>query len=705
VLIVPSAAFVRTRHPTPALLLTTSLILRLQPSQLGRLSPSSLPSTASASESLYLHDLLNPLTEGPSYPDESSAERAARANASLAKLPLGKLPSSVLGSKLVTPARNAKEISSIIVRKSSTASNGDMGDTKEGGMYGNRRGGRRALTNEGLMAFKLDMEGSVTAITDEQAKGLGEDVIVLQRSARRVLDVQSAILVRMRTITVPDFPAEDQSDVDSLLPTLILCVEVENPINSGIKYSLDNIEVVIDKLPVTSSTTSPPSDASLIGISMHRIGERLEPLVVEQGSQINLLYQATFDCPGSGHDSDEDLLKALSDTQRNISIKLFGRPVLLQSDDGGSESYTPTDKFISTWTCTLDLAAQMRIVALQKVMHNGAGSDRFRAYRPTSSQRQRFGSGNLPYRSFDSAGPLPHSPNSALPRTPSDLRSASTMLAPVQTPRMFSLRKPSVRSASAASSGVAFVSLQRSVSDQQEATSPALSSALVGHSIMARARQNRSSTTGSGTVIGRGEDSRQLLNGKESYDEDVKRRNASESTVMSMQRNQGGALPSLNLRSSNFPVGGDRDMDKDAILPIIDRRFTSTVQRLLFSPVSEGGVLIDVVSDPSTLVHRKDGQIEASIQVQVENRSDKTRTFIISWQIPAARTSSSIYSALVIQDDDVQIGPLYQRDTEATTLKICFTKPGLQPLPPLAVYDTFTGIERVLHDLQMIVVE
>lgn len=702
---IPFAAFIRTRHPTPALILTASLVLRLQPSHLERLSPSSLPSSASASESLYLHDLLNPLSEGPSYPDESPAERAARANASLAKLPLGKLPSSVLGSKLVTPARNAKDISHIIAQKNSAASNGDMGETKQDGMYGNRRGGRRALTNEGLMSFKLGVEGSVTATYDEQAKGLGEEVVVLQRSARRVLDVQSAILIRMRTLTVPDFQGQDQTDVDSLLPTLILCVEVENPINSGIRYSLDNVDVIIDKVPNTSSTTLSPSDASLIGVSMFRIGEQLEPLVVEQGSQINLLYHATFDCPSSGHDSDEDLLKALSDTQRNISIKLLGRPLLMQRDDGGgTQTCTPTDKYTSTWTCTLDLATQMKLAVLQKVMHNGAGSDCFRAYRTATPQRQRLGSGGHSYRSIDSAGPLPPSPNSALPRTPSDLRSASTMLAPVQNARIFSLRKPSVRSASAATSGVGFVSLQRSISDQQEATSPALPSALVGHSILARARQSRSSTTGSGTVNGRGEDSRQLLNGKESYDEDLRQRHASETTALLMQRRQGGALPSLDLRLSNVPAAEDQSLVKDAVLPIIDKRSTSTVQRLLFSPISEGGALIDVVSDPSTMVHRKDGHREASIQVQIENRSDKTRTFILSWQIPPVKTSSSIYSAVVIQDDDVQIGPLHRRDTEATTLKICFTKAGLQPLPPLAVFDTFTGVERVLYDLQGIVV-
>jgi hypothetical protein len=678
--------------------LTASLVLRLQQSHLERIYPSNLPTTESASESLYLHDLLNPLSEGPSYPDESPAERAARANASLAKLPLGKLPSSLLGSKLVTPARNAKEINNILAKKTST-SNGDMGDTKELGAYGNRRGGRRILTNEGLLAFKLDMDGNTSAISDKQVEGLGEEVIVLQRSARRVLDVQSAVMVRMRTIAVPDFQAEEQTDIDSVMPTLILCVEIENPINSGMEYSLDSIDVGISRVPLASSTSTRSSDASLIGVSMHRIGERIEPLVIEQGSQSNLLYHATFDCPSSGHDSDEDLLKALNEAQRNVSIKLLGRPLLLQrGDDGQSNSYSPTEKFISTWTCTLDLSAQMKTVVLQRVMHNGAGSDRFRAYIPAiSNHSQRIVSNSL-YRSIDSVGPLPPSPASALPQTPSDLRTASTMLAPIQTPRVFSLRKPSARSASAGPSDGTFVSLQRSLSDQQQGPmSPALPSALVGHSILARARQNRSSTMG--TVTGRGEDSRQLLNGKGSNDEELRYRIASYMTATPLQRRQ---VSSMAFRSSS---AAERDLDKDSLLPLIDRRSALTVQRLLFSPVNEEGILIDIVTDMSSLVQLKDGQREASIQIQVENRSGKTRTLILSWQLPAVKSASSIYSAIAIQDDDVQVGPLHRRDTEAATLKVRFAKAGLQPLPPLAVFDTFTGVERILQDLQMIIVE
>lgn len=573
----------------------------------------------------------------------------------------------------MTPARNAREVGKIIAEKTkrNAVGNGDVGDSKDVAHFG-RRNGRRVLTNDGLMAFKMDVDGGMKTLSDEHAKGLGEEVLVLQRSARRVLDVQSAVLVRMRTTTIPGFP--DHEGDGSLTPTLVLCVEVENPVNSGMQFALDCIDIGVS-LPHTTAR----SQVRPIDVSMRRMGDVAEPVVIAQGSQSNLLYQMVFDDADNGIGGDYDVHKVLAESHRNVSIKLLGRPVLLaKAQDGSIASHTSTAKFVSTWTCTLDLSSQMKMVALRRLMHGGAGGDRFASRRSkAAAQRATL----APERHHLT---LPASPLSALPSTPTEIQSASTYLAP--TPQMLSLRKPSLRAASTMQSD-AFVSLHRSESDRLDALSPALPSALVGQSILARARLNRSTTIASG----RAEDSRQLLRGKSSKDSfDANQRSASEQTVTPTQR-RAGAVSHAHQRGLVEARSGDVEPSGADLLPLGDKRSAHTVHRLLSDGTREQGLLIDLVAHP-----RADSGQEATVEVQVENRSEQPRTVILSW-----RTAASPFQA---DDDDVQVGPLLCGDSEFVTLHLRTTKSGLQQLPALSVYDTTSRVERLLQGLQAIVV-
>ncbi|UZJ56825.1 hypothetical protein CBS101457_006145 [Exobasidium rhododendri] len=716
--------FMRTRHPTPALVLTASMTLRLQSSQLTRLDPTLAPSpSTSASESLYLHDLLNPLSEGPSYPDESAAERAARTNASLAKLPLGKLPSSILGSKLVTPARNAKEVGQIILSKTRkmATENGDMGDKRDTGRFNISMGERRNLTNQGLMAFQVDLDGEINTLSDDQVRGLGEETVVLQRSARKVLDVQSAILVRMRTITVPGFQADDdEGRGDTLLPTLLLCVEVENPMNSGMRFAMDEVDVAIST-PASLALSSGSNGGQSIDISMHRIGNHAEPLLLEQGDQHNLLYQMAFDCPVSGSDKDDKVLNALHETSRNVNIQLLGRPVLMRGKKGAIESFTPTEKFTSTWTCTLDLAAPMKMAAMQRVMHNGAGGDRFGGQRLKDPQQQRGRVASpltiAPHSSIASAMytnslPLPASPFSALPRTPNEIQSGNSSLTVQTSPsQMISRRRSSMRLASDAASSTTArnetsISLHRSEIERRDISSPsfpALSSALANQSILARARINRSSTMASG----RAEESRQLLNGK--GESEAKHRSVSDNTVTSTRRQ--GYPPALQRPVVDWE-GREDELGRDALLPLGDKRSNATIQRLLYNSAQEQGLLIDVIAAVTTDDH--DASLPTStststgkkrfvsVEVQIENRSERTRTIILSWRLPPVRASDSGWDSILLEFDDVQVGPLQRGDSDVVSLKIALTRPGVQQLPPLAIYDTLSGTERILQGMQSV---
>jgi len=608
----------------------------------------------------------------------------------------------------VTPARNAKEVGHIISSKTRriATDNGDVSDVKDGSRLSASRGGRRVLTNEGLMAFQIDSEGGISTLSDDQAKGLGEEVVVLQRSARRVLDVQSAILVRMRTITIPGFDGEDPTVENTLLPTLVLCVEIENPVNSGMKFAMDQVDVVVS-MPASSTLPLPTSNSSqAIDVSMRRLGDPSDPPLIEQGTQNNLLYQMVFDCPSGEHGNDEDIMKALIEPHRNVSIKVLGRPVMMRKEKGSIESYTPTKKFLSTWTCTLDLAAQMRMVVLQRVMHNGAGGQRFGGYIPEKKIPQRVVSTSTIAPNTGSNYlanlPLPTSPYSSLPRTPTEVRSASNSLTPLQTSpsQMLSLRRPSMRLASSASAqSDTFVSLHRNEMERLDASSPALPSALVGQSILARARMNRSSTIDTG----RAEESRQLLSGR-GNDKESKLRNVSERTITPTQRNGFQHHRKTAEWAATALDGVEDEMSRDSLLPLGDRRSTATIQRLLYDPTHEQGILIDVVALVPGEGSEYEGKRQASVEVQVENRSERTRTIVFGWRLPSTRTEASLWNSVLLEDDEVQVGPLQRGDSEIVTLKILFTKSGVHQLPPLAVYETSSGLEKVLQGMQSIVV-
>lgn len=399
----------RTRHPSPALSLTSSLALRLMPMQLHRVSDAKglptryldglSPPSNSAIEALYSHDLLSALSEGPSYPDESPAERAARANASLARLPLGKLPSNVLGSRLVTPMRGTKDIDRLLQRqraildgvrtptvtsrRASQSQELDVGDGLQ-------------LTDVADMPPSSASRGGNSTFDsprldgpdDEGRGGLGQEVRLLRRSARKVMDVRNAIAVRMRVAVVPgirstaedgnDDDEEDEGEGRSVSPCLVLCVEVENTSGSGLQFLLESIKVQVAQ-PVNVSlhqqraSLDVPVEAALVPG-----GYKSLPLTIEQGEQRNLLYHVQFHSSLS-HNAEDDAASPASllaevQRQRHVSINIEGKPVLKSVLANTEEvSYSPIASYSSTWSCHLDLSRQLQHVALDLVAASGSG--------------------------------------------------------------------------------------------------------------------------------------------------------------------------------------------------------------------------------------------------------------------------------------------------------------------------------------------
>ncbi|KAK0539247.1 hypothetical protein OC835_001194 [Tilletia horrida] len=223
-------------------------------------------------------DLLSALSEGPVYPGESPSDRAQRTKSSLARLPLSQLSAQVIGTKLLTPETAAQEIKGRSNRSSvlpplPDAATEDSNDSFDGDLSAAAGMGRRPpLLGSGSSAAAGSLKGadlSVDATAAGSSAAFSRERRVLKRSCLRVLDVSSAVSVRLRTVLSPAKPwastlkaqnpkpandAEDDEDAlepcedahdaislrhdDSRLESypideggaLLLCVELDHPL-------------------------------------------------------------------------------------------------------------------------------------------------------------------------------------------------------------------------------------------------------------------------------------------------------------------------------------------------------------------------------------------------------------------------------------------------------------------------------------------
>ncbi|CAO1638328.1 unnamed protein product [Sympodiomycopsis kandeliae] len=415
--------YARHRHPRPTLLVTTSLALRLSPSSsllfalaasLSGGSPFLALLHPEASPSWSDHDLLTTLSAGPVYPDESPSQRAARAASALAKLPLSRLPSKVLGSRLVTPERSARDIggklASHMAPPSMSDDEDDGDDDDDSSAYGSRSGEGDVTDNMSGSSNPSTRPSSVSSRSSAgmsnsrnrdlsenglvvHAKSLksgsasdlkkGEAVVTLHRSARCAMDVRSAIGVKMRTTIIENIKLrkvqgnqssqdsdpyqvdgeqdtynEAESDDQACGRALVLCVEVDNPPDSGLLFDVESCH-----LDITVPNTSIPAK-SVNDTSRYRAKANLMPSVsssgahfrLSQGEQRNLLYFVHFEItpeysvlwPSTNYDP------ATQETNRNVAIVVHGKPLLLQQESDGDPRMVTPD-FSSTWNCTLDM--------------------------------------------------------------------------------------------------------------------------------------------------------------------------------------------------------------------------------------------------------------------------------------------------------------------------------------------------------------
>ncbi|PWN31771.1 uncharacterized protein FA14DRAFT_158583 [Meira miltonrushii] len=759
--------FLRSRHPNPAIVVNSEVVLQLQASKLSSLAPSLVPvARTTAPEALFLHDLLSPLSEGPSYPDESHTERAARADASLAKLPLGKLPSSVLGSKLVTPARGAKDVGKLIEEKLQLA-NGDMGDAEE---YNSLKQGRRDLTDEGLMNI-----GENDGINEDP--GLGEDLMVVKRSARKALDVRSAVQVRMRTTNIAGvgegFGQNTSSDGDNgILPTLVLCVEIENPANSGIRFRMDDISVQAT-LPSEVQSGGNLHPSARIHVEANQIGEAVKSMVIGQGSQHNLLYRVDFSLPymdGSLSTSDLDPVALAAETQRTITIELFGHPVLLQKVIANgvvsSEDFSPAESFTSTWSCTLDFATQIQSLILQERIAEGAGGftlgprtvDLSGSYdtlyeEPTPEPVKPKETKNTPTplpialaqkRMASAQGspktPLPRSSSMinnsiqsapirpSISRATTDTRTPSTSVGTVTLRDSPSIHRPNLRSATGGTNvSDSFVPLQQRAPDleqslvergrgslnylRKDSQIAAMPSSMVGPSLLARARRNRQASLLASGNYGK-------------YDNMEPNRSTSgarRSTLLSHAPYytsgtqskpfiRHGRLESSSLHIKNA-LSGSQNFDPSAlpIFPLGSKANWSRLPTLVQQSGKEQGLLIEIKAlYESPIGDEDDSKKELDVQVQIDNRSDFTRTVLLQWNRNAFVNKDGTASKMTFlpDDDAAQVGPIPPGQAELVVLRIStlsLVKDQGFVIPPLMLTDVESGMQQTLICVQNIV--
>ncbi|EJD04158.1 uncharacterized protein FOMMEDRAFT_155278 [Fomitiporia mediterranea MF3/22] len=177
---------------------------------------------------------------------------------------------------------------------------------------------------------------------------------VLRKSFRKTLGLASGFHVRMRTILVPQLflpeGVDDEQETGSDESTVVLSIEIENPVDSGAGFSVDTVEVYL-KNEITK--------VRLIGWGEEGFSDptKVFPLLIRPAEQYYLLYTVTFlrfpefELSQMG---DQD------DFQKVVSFNIIGRPFSVPG--ANYVSMVKTDKltyltspFLSRWNCKLDL--------------------------------------------------------------------------------------------------------------------------------------------------------------------------------------------------------------------------------------------------------------------------------------------------------------------------------------------------------------
>ncbi|CAD6897330.1 unnamed protein product [Tilletia controversa] len=220
-------SFMQLPSMTPALSLTASLSLLLSSTQLALLFDIPAPIDVFVGD----QDLLSALSEGPVYPGESPSDRAQRTKSSLARLPLSQLSAQVIGTKLLTPQNAAREIKGrssrgLTLPPPPDAVQDDPEDAFDGDLSSRRPSATPSQAGASSGAkpappFKNAFSQTTSGTSDTgPSPAFSRERRVLKRSFLRILDVSSAVSVRLRTVLSPERPATFGSSLSEPDPQL-----------------------------------------------------------------------------------------------------------------------------------------------------------------------------------------------------------------------------------------------------------------------------------------------------------------------------------------------------------------------------------------------------------------------------------------------------------------------------------------------------
>ncbi|KAE8221515.1 hypothetical protein CF319_g5141 [Tilletia indica] len=320
-------SFMQLPSMAPALALTASLSLLLSSTQLALLFDLPVAADVFVGD----QDLLSALSEGPVYPGESPSDRAQRTKSSLARLPLSQLSAQVIGTKLLTPQSAAKDIKGRSNRASTLpplpdAVQDDADDAFDGDLS-SAAGMRRPSGTPGQLGANSSAKSappSKTAFSQTEASDAGTSAAFsrerrsLKRSFLRILDVSSAVSVRLRTVLSPERPVatprsltpgvtstahdgddddmepynEDTEVQDSELErypvddggALLLCVELDHPLSPAVmrnstssassssrSFGQLSFQVINVKIDVLEPNSQLAMDANANGSVVHAV--------------------------------------------------------------------------------------------------------------------------------------------------------------------------------------------------------------------------------------------------------------------------------------------------------------------------------------------------------------------------------------------------------------------------------------------------
>lgn len=349
----------------PLLSVTAALTLRLDPVHLRTAD------TDPHLRSGFSHSLLTPLHEGPIYPDESRSQSVARASAASALgldgphglgSYLADLPKDVMGgtSAIVTPKTGILALRAILQRNQDALAAQSAAASTTGASS-------KAVESNGDLAAAVQ---SLSLAESERAEKESESTAlrVYKRSTREVVALKTGLNVRMRTLYTTHDPFASASSTDLSMgledsapaslgsTSLVLCVELENPFDSGIVFTVSDIKIRIH----------PPSAASTQPFQLHAKllsykSEDRFPIQLSQGQQHNLLYYLSSSADSTAPVS---LPSDTGNTVRNVTILVSGcpRPLDFLSAEPtqiyqGSAIHAgeSSNDFESQWNCSLDV--------------------------------------------------------------------------------------------------------------------------------------------------------------------------------------------------------------------------------------------------------------------------------------------------------------------------------------------------------------